>query len=147
MRRCRLIGWVLPNPDISGGFALVALALLVSAMGSCVAAIEGKGQTLGQRTAEWYARPENDATRSAIVEVCGNDSALARQNGDCINAHQGQLFAAEREGRRRLDLSPPTQPQYWRARPAEREHHLRVICPGLTPLEQRQVHCDVARRS
>ena len=147
--RLRLLGWLLPNPDLAGGFGLVAVALLVSCLGSCVAALDAKGQEQrpARRTAEWYARPENDAARGAVVEVCRADPAFARQDHDCINAQAAQARAAEREGRLRLDLTPPSDPRYWRDRPQEREHHLRIVCPRVTPLEQRLLHCDVARRS
>ena len=72
------------------------------------------------RTATWYAN--NPGVLQAITKACRDDPGHSRNTPDCVNAEQGRVLAAEREAishRNATDLTPPSDPNYWRIHPSE----------------------------
>lgn len=78
------------------------------------------------RTVEWYAA--NPAVMAKVRRACQNDPGHAARNPDCINSHYAEIETLEREqtgpGPSPFDFTPPTSPEFWRKRPAERAERL-----------------------
>jgi hypothetical protein len=157
------------DPDLLGGLDLLlwTLAFLV------LSAALGVAQPLPpqeRRTVSWYAA--NPWALEAVTRACRDDPGRLRGTSDCVNADQARIVVAEREARARSgiqpetppatpdaerarqaeaearrnqgDLTSPTSPRYWAARPMERAQQL-AHCGRLTPQQQARFYCDAAR--
>lgn len=138
----RVVRYFLPSPSLSSG-----LLLLLAALAVCALPVRGNEiPPLSKRTASWYADPANADTLVIVTRVCRDDPGRLRADPDCVNAAQGRILAAEAEAKRNLgDMTPPTNPEYWRRRPLERAEHL-AHCSRMTAEQQAILLCDAARR-
>ncbi|MBU8541788.1 EexN family lipoprotein [Falsiroseomonas tokyonensis] len=157
------------DPDLLGGLGLLLWTLAFLALSAAL----GVAQPLPpqeRRTVSWYAA--NPWALDAVTRACRDDPGRLRGTSDCINADQARIVVAEREARARAgmrpeapaatpdserarqaeaearrnrgDLTSPTSPRYWVARPMERAQQL-AHCGRLTPQQQARFYCDAAR--
>ncbi|TCZ54617.1 EexN family lipoprotein [Roseicella aquatilis] len=124
-----------------------------------------------RRTVSWYVA--NPWALEAVTRACRDDPGRLRGSPDCVNADQARIVVAEREARARAglrpeppagatpdaeraraaeaearrnlgDLTPPTSPRYWAARPVERARQL-AYCGRMSGEQQARFYCDAAR--
>jgi len=119
-------------------------ALVLGLALSSASALEGSAQqTRGaERTVTWYA--DHPDVMARVLGLCRNDPGHGRDNPDCINADQAQILVAEREARAHIgDLTPPSSPRYWAARPQERAEKL-ADCARMRPEDRARSFCAAA---
>ncbi|MGG5810547.1 EexN family lipoprotein [Falsiroseomonas sp. CW058] len=158
------------DPDLLGGLGLLLWTLAFLALSAAL----GVAQPLPpqeRRTVSWYAA--NPWALEAVTRACRDDPGRLRGTPDCVNADQARIVVAEREARARAgmrpeppagatpdaerarqaeaearrnqgDLTSPTSPRYWAARPMERAQQL-AHCGRLTAEQQARFYCDAAR--
>lgn len=94
------------------------------------------------RTASWYAN--NPGALSAVLGACRNDPGHGWNHPDCMNASQANVILAQREARRHVDQTPPTDPSYWRARPDQLRMQA-LTCSRIEPQYQAGNFCPAVR--
>jgi hypothetical protein len=148
-----------PNPDLFSGVGVIAIALIVLFIIALFQPNAAQGQSITpreQRTVTWYV--QNPQALDIVTQACRDNPGRFRADPDCINADQARVVVAheqaERESNMRgagrvarpYDLTPPSNPQYWRDRPAERREKL-AYCSRMTPYQQANFFCDPARQA
>ena len=118
--------------------ACCSLGLIVGLTGLSAAAPPQQ-----ERTASWYA--DHPAILESVTKLCRDDPGHAVHNPDCMNASQAQALVALRESEKRssADLTPPSDPRYWRIHPDELSSRL-AICDRASPNERAALWCPAA---
>lgn len=157
------------DTGLFGGLGILLWTLAFLALGSALG-IARDLPPQERRTVSWYAA--NPWALEAVTRACRDDPGRLRGTPDCVNADQARIVVAEREARARAgvgptapvetpdlerarqaerearrnlgDLTPPSSPRYWAARPVERAQQL-AHCARLTPQQQARFFCDAAR--
>ncbi len=85
-----------------------------------------------ERTASWYA--DHPSILEEVTKLCRDDPGHAVHNPDCMNASQAQILIALRDTDHRNsgNLTPPSDPRYWRLHPGELPFRL-FICDRTFP--------------
>jgi hypothetical protein len=96
-----------------------------------------------ERTASWYA--EHPSILESVTKLCRDDPGHAIHNPDCMNASQAQALVALQESERRSsgELTPPSDPRYWKIHPDELSSRL-AICDRAFADERAALWCPAA---
>src|SRR3954452_15040573 len=96
-----------------------------------------------ERTASWYA--DHPSILEKVTKLCRDDPGHAAHNPDCMNASHAEVLVALREADHRNsgNLTPPSDPQYWKIHPGELPFEL-AICNRLPPEAQASNWCPAA---
>lgn len=94
------------------------------------------------RTVAWYA--DHPGALAAVTRVCRNDPGHGATNPDCMNASEAQVEVALRDARRHVDMTPPTDPNYWRRHPAQLRMQA-LTCSRIAPQYQADNFCSAVR--
>jgi hypothetical protein len=114
------------------------LGLITGAFGTSIAALPQQ-----ERTASWYA--DHPSILEKVTKLCRDDPGHAVHNPDCMNASQAQVLIALRntDHLNAGNLTPPSDPQYWRLHPGELPFQL-AICDRLSTAAQQANWCESA---
>lgn len=128
----------------------VALGLLLSV---ATVAVAGGAEVLprgsprqADRTVAWYVA--HPAALKTVTLICRNDPGHGMGNPDCANAAAARMDVALREDQRHLDMTPPTDPEYWRRHPSELRTET-IVCarhPDFTCAAARVAAAGMSRR-
>jgi hypothetical protein len=103
----------------------------------------GAGPPQQQRTASWYA--DHPSVLERVTKLCRDDPGHAVHNPDCLNASQAQVIIALRETDQHnsTDLTPPSNPHYWKMHPGELSSRL-AICDRASADARAALWCPSA---
>jgi hypothetical protein len=93
------------------------------------------------RTASWYA--EHPAILDQITRLCRNDPGRAVHNPDCANASQAEVLVALKDSQNSGDLTPPSNPRYWKIHPGELAQQL-WSCDHVSEAAKAALYCAAA---